>query len=203
MLFRSYDPNMLAWLAGISGTIGPLMGGTTNTIGIGTQQQQQSSGNTASSILGGVLGLLGGGMKMFNPASAGAKDGGRIEKADGGGFGNLPSLGFESDWYGFDPRRINEEKMRQWVSRQDVDNATDDQLKDRGWLNPDETYDPYKSDEIDYGKDDGGPVLMKDGGRAEMAFGGLGKLSPYAGPDYLSPGYPGFIQIKDIPHSQP
>ena len=103
----------------------------------------------------------------------------------------------------FRSRRINEEKMRQWVSRQDVDNATDDQLKDRGWLNPDETYDPYKSDEIDYGKDDGGPVLMKDGGRAEMAFGGLGKLSPYAGPDYLSPGYPGFIQIKDIPHSQP
>ena len=109
---------------------------------------------------------------MLFRSGFGAKDGGRINKDGGGGLSDVQSMGLENEWYGFDPRRINEEKMRQWISRQGVDDATKDQLSDRGWLNPDETYDPYKSDEIDYGKDDGGPVLMNRGGRTGYKGGG-------------------------------
>ena len=74
--------------------------------------------------------------------------------------------------------------MRQWISRQDVDDTAKDQINQRGWLNPDETYDPYKSDEVDYSSD-GGPVLMKNGGRAGYKGGGgpFDKTVPYISGD--------------------
>jgi hypothetical protein len=61
--------------------------------------------------------------------------------------------------------------MRQWVSRLDVDEAVKDQLRERSWLNPDETYEPYQDEEEDRS------FLMSHGGRAGYKAGGR----PYEG----------------------
>ena len=169
MTAMGYPWETAQWLASIVGSLGPQAGGTTSGVSFGGSSQQTPGPSQISSIAGLATSGLGALLKLF--PGAGFKDGGRVGKADGGGFGEIQSLGLESPWSGFDPRRLNEEKMRQWVSRLDVDEAVKDQLRERSWLNPDETYEPYQDEEEDRS------FLMSHGGRAGYKAGGR----PYEG----------------------
>ena len=84
---QAHDAQALGYLLAAAG-IGPATGGTTNTSGWswGKSDTQQSGG--AGSIIGSILGGIGGAGKMFGLAS-----GGRVGKANGGSFWGPSDLG--------------------------------------------------------------------------------------------------------------
>ena len=196
MTMQGYPWETAQWLASIVGSLGPQAGGTTTGSQIGGSSQTSQGPSALSSILGAGTSGFGALLKLIPGfGAAGAKDGGRINKSDGGSFSDLMSLGFEDPWYGFDPELINEGKRRQWMSRDDADQTADQQIKDRSWLNTDETYDPYQNDTVDY-EDDNDPVLRNFGGRTGYKGGG----GPYEGTvPYVSGDTVGFIDNLKLP----
>ena len=93
----AYPFQNLSWLSSIASPVAGAMGGTTNSFGMGSQQQQTPGPNIGSSILGGGLALG----SMFPTGSAssalsglgsffGFKDGGAVTDRQGLAFGGIP-----------------------------------------------------------------------------------------------------------------
>ena len=90
---QAWPYQQLAAYANLAAGIAPLTGGTTNTSSVGWgQNQQQGGGGGAAGAAMGVAGLFAKmipGLGSFLPS--GAARGGRINRANGGGFGGLTS----------------------------------------------------------------------------------------------------------------
>jgi hypothetical protein len=74
---QNFPYQQTQWLAGITGGIAPNLGGTTNSVGFGMQQQSQPQPSTLGQIAGAGLSALSFLPKIF-------KDGGRVARPNGG-----------------------------------------------------------------------------------------------------------------------
>lgn len=84
---QAYPYQQLSWLSGIINGTGPNMGSTTQGASVGQSMGQTPGPNMGSSIIGGLAALA----SFF-------KDGGRVPKAAGGGFGGVPYADGASGW---------------------------------------------------------------------------------------------------------
>jgi hypothetical protein len=105
-----YPYQQAQWQAGITGAIAPSMGGTTTSMGFGSNTQQQPQPSVGNQVAG--LGLAGLSLlpKIY-------KDGGRVGKADGGYFDvlSLPTddPGLPNVW---GPQGLDQIARERWVS---------------------------------------------------------------------------------------
>lgn len=105
---QGYPYQQAQWLAGITGATAPNMGGTTNSIGFGQQQQSQASPSPFSQAAGLGLSALSLLPKIF-------KDGGRVGYDDGGPVLDfVPQSGDVPNVWG--PSDLDKIARSRWVS---------------------------------------------------------------------------------------